>query len=61
MLKQVNIVVKLLQTKGRLLHECRNDLSMLISAIEEEFNNTNSPLYMCQLGTKYVSSESDIV
>lgn len=60
LLTEINVIAKLVQTRKRILCECRDDLNMLLDAVEEENNDQDSPFFVFQLGNHYISSESAI-
>ncbi len=56
MLRTIDIVTKTLQNKYHTLSECRDDLDVLVEAVNEEKHNASSDLYKCRLGQKYYLS-----
>ncbi len=61
MLRTIDIVTKSLQNKYHTLSECRDDLDVLMEAVNEEKHDASSGLYQCRLGQKYISPTADIV
>ncbi len=52
-LRAIDNVTKSLQRKHHTLSECRDDLDVLVEAVNEENHNVSSDLYQCKLGQKY--------
>ncbi len=61
MLRTIDIVNESLQNNYHTLSECRDDLDVLMEALNEEKHNASSDLYQCRLGQKYISPTADIV
>eukprot|EP00171_Calliarthron_tuberculosum_P002287 IDg2287t1 len=60
MLADIDGVTKLLQSKCYILAQCREDLDILIDSVSAEKNNSESTLYQCKLGTKYIAKDAEI-
>ncbi len=60
MLSEIDVVTRAMQTKGRTLVEYREDLDVLIEAVDSDNKNSASRLYGCKLGTEYISRNSRI-
>ena len=61
MLSEIDVVTKSIQNKDYTLAKCQEDIDILISTIEEEWNSPDSSLYQCFLGMKYISPYEPIV
>lgn len=60
MLREIDAVTKSLQTRGHTLAACRDDVRKLTSSVTAQRDTFGAPLYKCQLGTFYISSNAEI-
>lgn len=61
MLKEINTVTKVLQTRSRSLTDCRQDIIDLQTAILVAADKPEQPLYNCKLGEKFIGTKSHLV
>lgn len=54
-------VTVLLQTEGLTLAKCRNDIEILITAVEEQRMVPVAPLYGSKLGLEKIGNDSSLI
>lgn len=54
MLSEIDVVTKSLQTRGRTLGECRDDIEILMQAVNTDKSLPGTALYQCKMGFDHV-------
>lgn len=54
-LGELYLVIKLLQTRGYSLAECRDDLEVLVKTVAEHRDDADSLLYQFKIESKYIA------
>ncbi len=58
MLSEIDVVVKSLQTRGRKLSECMDDIEVLMDSVEQDKTKIGSPLFQYKLKFRHVREQS---
>ena len=60
-MKQINYSTKYMQRRKVMLAQCRDSLNILMQDVEEGRHDSNSEMYCCSLGTKYIAKDAEIL
>ncbi len=58
MLAEIDVVTKILKTRGRMLAKCQLDLDALIDAVNGERSKSSFHFFKCSLKDKYIRVQS---
>lgn len=61
MLSEINFVTSEMQSKGHTVAACRAALDDLIQYVSDTKSDRSSEMFNCNLGTKYISTDANIV
>ena len=56
MLKEMDVIMKSLQSRGHTSEKCRGDLDLLMETVQQK-KATLIPFFQCKLESTYISSE----